>query len=186
MNTKVFLHKLLLTTERKVAALQWKMDRNFPNWLSKLTSSKMGQNSVFSSACMLSLQQCPTLCDPMDWSLPGSSIHELLQARILEWAAISFSRVWCVWQKYNLNLFMRKFKKHSNWGTSYKNKSIVCIGVMSWMTADHPTPPQKKSCRNTMWSWIGFCIKKRKKEKLLKRTFLRHWQNLNKIYQLIG
>ena len=143
MNTKVFLHKLLLTTERKVAALQWKMDRNFPNWLSKLTSSKMGQNSVFSSACMLSLQQCPTLCDPMDWSLPGSSIHELLQARILERATISFSRVWYVWQKYNLNLFMRKFKKHSNWGTSYKNKSIVCIGVMSWMTADHPTPPKK-------------------------------------------
>ena len=54
VNTKVFLHKLLLTTERKVAVLQWKSDRNFLNWLSKLTSSKMGQNSIFSSACMLS------------------------------------------------------------------------------------------------------------------------------------
>ena len=32
------------------------------------------------------------LCDPMDWSPPGSSVHELLQARILEWVAISFSR----------------------------------------------------------------------------------------------
>ena len=35
---------------------------------------------------------CPTLCDPMDGSLPGSAIHGIFQARILEWAAISFSR----------------------------------------------------------------------------------------------
>ena len=37
-------------------------------------------------------QACPTLCDPMDCSLPGSSIHEIFQARVLEWVAISFSR----------------------------------------------------------------------------------------------
>ena len=37
-------------------------------------------------------QSCPTLRDPVDCSLPGSSIHGILQARILEWAAISFSR----------------------------------------------------------------------------------------------
>ena len=37
-------------------------------------------------------QSCPTLCDPMDCSLPGSSVCGILQARILEWAAISFSR----------------------------------------------------------------------------------------------
>ena len=37
-------------------------------------------------------QSCPTLCDPMDCSLPGFSIHGILQARILEWIAISFSR----------------------------------------------------------------------------------------------
>ena len=37
-------------------------------------------------------QSCPTLCDPMDCSLPDSSVHGLLQARILEWVAISFSR----------------------------------------------------------------------------------------------
>ena len=35
---------------------------------------------------------CPTLCDPMDSSLPGSSIHGIFQARLMEWAAISFSR----------------------------------------------------------------------------------------------
>ena len=38
------------------------------------------------------IQSCSTLCDPMDCSLPGSSIHGIFQARILEWVAISFSR----------------------------------------------------------------------------------------------
>ena len=37
-------------------------------------------------------QSCPTLCDPMDCSLPCSSIHGIFQARVLEWGAISFSR----------------------------------------------------------------------------------------------
>ena len=37
-------------------------------------------------------QSCPTLCDPVDCILPGSSVHGILQARILEWVAISFSR----------------------------------------------------------------------------------------------
>ena len=36
-------------------------------------------------------QSCPTLRDPMDCSLPGSSIHEIFQARVLEWVAIAFS-----------------------------------------------------------------------------------------------
>ena len=40
----------------------------------------------------LAAKFCPTLCDPMDCSLPGSSVHGILQARILEWVAISFSR----------------------------------------------------------------------------------------------
>ena len=39
-----------------------------------------------------SLQSCPTLCGPTDYSLPGSSVHRILQARILEWVAILFSR----------------------------------------------------------------------------------------------
>ena len=37
-------------------------------------------------------QSCPTLCDPMDCSLPGSSVHGIFQARVLEWVAIAFSR----------------------------------------------------------------------------------------------
>ena len=38
------------------------------------------------------IQSCPTLCDPVDCSPPGSSVHGVLQARILEWVAISFSK----------------------------------------------------------------------------------------------
>ena len=38
-----------------------------------------------------SLQSCPTLCDPMDCSLQGSSIHGVFQARVLEWGAVTFS-----------------------------------------------------------------------------------------------
>ena len=39
-------------------------------------------------------QPCPTLCYPMDCSLPGSSIHRIFQARVLKWVAISFSTIW--------------------------------------------------------------------------------------------
>ena len=41
---------------------------------------------------VLITQSCPTLCDPMDCSPPGSSVHGILQAIILEWVVISFSR----------------------------------------------------------------------------------------------
>ena len=42
--------------------------------------------------CALITQSCPTLCDPIDCSLPGSSVHGILQARILEWVPIPSSR----------------------------------------------------------------------------------------------
>ena len=45
----------------------------------------------YAAAAAKSLQSCPTLCDPMDCSLSGFSIHGILQARTLEWVAISFS-----------------------------------------------------------------------------------------------
>ena len=41
------------------------------------------------------VQLCPTLCDPMDCSLPGSSVHGIFQARVLEWGAIAFSTDAC-------------------------------------------------------------------------------------------
>ena len=46
------------------------------------------------AAAAKSLQSCPTLCDPMDCSLPGSSAHGIFQARVLEWVAIAFSVIW--------------------------------------------------------------------------------------------
>ena len=48
-----------------------------------------------------SLQSCPTLCNPMDHGPSGSSVHGILQARILEWVAISFSsdKVWSEWSE---------------------------------------------------------------------------------------
>ena len=45
------------------------------------------------------LQSCPTLCDPMDCSLPGSSIHGIFQERVLEWGAIAFSA--CVLTRFS-------------------------------------------------------------------------------------
>ena len=47
----------------------------------------------FSAAAAKSLQSCPTLCDPIDGSPSGSPIPGILQARALEWVAISFSNV---------------------------------------------------------------------------------------------
>ena len=68
------------------------------HWPDSLTSLKLS----FSNWCHTTFlqwlnwteiaQSCRTLCDPMDCSLPGSSIHEIFQARVLEWVAISFSR----------------------------------------------------------------------------------------------
>ena len=47
--------------------------------------------SLHAAATAKSLQSCPTLCDPIDVSPPGSPVPEILQARTLEWVAISFS-----------------------------------------------------------------------------------------------
>ena len=68
-------------------------------WRKELTKDKSPENpklnsgNNFSCVCAYSVtQSCPTLCDPMDLSPPGSSVRGILQARILEWVAISFSR----------------------------------------------------------------------------------------------
>ena len=47
---------------------------------------------MLSCVCAKSLQSCPTLCDPMDYSPPGFSVHGILQARIVEWVAMPSSR----------------------------------------------------------------------------------------------
>ena len=53
------------------------------------------------------VHSCPTLCDPMDCSLPGSSAHGIFQARVLEWVAIAFS---VIHLKYIQMLFKITFK----------------------------------------------------------------------------
>ena len=64
--------------------------------------------------CVLVAQLCQTLCDPLDCSPPGLSVHEILQARKLEWVAIPFSRgtsrcrdgtgtLHCRWIRYHLS-----------------------------------------------------------------------------------
>ena len=45
------------------------------------------------AAAAKSLQSCPTLCNPIDGSQPGSSIHGIFQARVLEWGAVAFSEI---------------------------------------------------------------------------------------------
>ena len=54
------------------------------------------------AASAKSLQLCPTLSDPMDCSPPGSSVHGIFQARVLEWGAIAFS----VLEYYTLSLYI--------------------------------------------------------------------------------
>ena len=73
--------------------------RMFFNWILWLgwwreASVSLGIFSITHSVCQFVVVAwlCPTLCDPMDYCLPGSSVHRILQARILEWVAISFSR----------------------------------------------------------------------------------------------
>ena len=56
------------------------------------------------SLCLLAAQSCLTLCDPVDCSPPGSSIHGILQARTLRWAAVSFSRG-SFWSRNRIHVF---------------------------------------------------------------------------------
>ena len=67
------------------------------------------------------LQSCPTLCDPIDGSPPGSPVPGILQARTLEWVAISFSNVW-------------------KWKMKVKSLSHVWLLVTPW-TAAYQAPP---------------------------------------------
>ena len=71
-----------------------------------------------SAAAAKSLQSCPTLCDPIDGSLPGSPVSGILQARTLEWVAISFSNAW-------------------KWKVKVTSHSRVRLFMTSWTAAYH-------------------------------------------------
>ena len=70
------------TTNNKIQPVEWFQYARH--------SFKYFTYHIFTYACEV-VQSCPTLCNPMDCSLPGSSVHGILQARPLEWVAISFS-----------------------------------------------------------------------------------------------
>ena len=81
-----------------------------------------------------SLQLCPTLCDPIDSSSPGSTIPRILQARTLEWVAISFSNAW-------------------KWKVRVKWLSCVRFFVTPW-TAAYRAPPSIRFSRQEYWSGV--------------------------------
>ena len=59
-------------------------------------------------------QSCLTLRDPMDCSLPGSSVHGMFQARVLEWVAIAFSDIKKRWQEYTEELYKKDLNDPDN------------------------------------------------------------------------
>jgi len=91
-------------------------------------------DSAAAAAAAKLLQSCPTLCDPMDCSLPGFSIHGILQARTLEWIAISFSNAW-------------------KWKVNVKLLSRVQLFATPW-TAAYQAPPSMGFSRQQYWSGV--------------------------------
>ena len=87
-----------------------------------------------SAAAAKSLQSCLTLCDPIDGSTPGSPIPGILQARTLEWVAISFSNAW-------------------KWKGKVKSLSLVRLLATPW-TAAYQAPPSMGFSRQEYWSGV--------------------------------
>ena len=81
-----------------------------------------------------SLQSCPTLCDPIDGSPPGSPVPGILQARTLEWVAISFSNAW-------------------KWKVKVKSLSRVQLFATPW-TAAYQAPLSMELSRQEYWSGV--------------------------------
>ena len=86
------------------------------------------------AAAAKSLQLCPTLCDPIDGSPLGSSVPGILQARILEWVAISFSNAW-------------------KWKVKVKSLSRARLLATPW-TAAYQAPPSMGFSRQEYWSGV--------------------------------
>jgi len=80
----VQLSYLYMTNGKTIALTRW-------IFVSKEVSLLFNTVSAAAAPAAKSLQSCPTLCDPRDGSPPGSSVPGILQARTLEWVAISFS-----------------------------------------------------------------------------------------------
>ena len=97
--------------------------------------SEMFQMSYAAAAdAAKSLQSCLTLCNPINGSPTGSSIPGILQARILEWVAISFSNAW-------------------KWKVKVKSLSRVLLLATPW-TAAYQAPPSMGFSRQEYWSGV--------------------------------
>ena len=97
------------------------------------------------SAAAKLFQLCQTLCSPMDCSLPGFSIHGILQARALEWGAITFSNAW-KW-KVKVKLLSRVWLLATPWTAAYQAPpSTGFSGQQYWSAVPLPSP----------YSLIGF------------------------------
>ena len=109
------------------------------------------------TAAAKSFQSCPILCDPRDGSPPGSPVPGILQARTLEWVAISFSNAW-------------------KWKVKVKSFSCVRLLVTPWTTA-YQAPLSRGFARQEYWSglplpsptmcyrrpyneWLGICLQR--------------------------
>ena len=87
-------------------------------------------------------QSCPTPSDPMDCSPPGSSIHGTLQARVLEWGAIAFSRyvLYSLVYTHSLILGLSSCNQHEYWETELKaaqRKARSMTGTCHWPLLQH-------------------------------------------------
>ena len=69
-------------------------------------------------------QSCPTLCDPMDCSLSGSSVHGVFQARVLKWIAISFSR-WSSWPRNRTLVSHIAGRRFTIWATREHDRFTI-------------------------------------------------------------
>ena len=98
------------------------------------TSLKVYNMIYAAAAAAKSLQSCPTLCDPIDGSPPGSPVPGILQARTLEWVAIPFSNAW-------------------KWKVKVKSLSRVQLIATPW-TAAYQAPPSMGFSRQEYWSGV--------------------------------
>ena len=120
-------------------------------------------------------QSCPTLCDPMDWSLSGSSVHGVFQVRILKWIAISFSRgssqpknrtqVSCIAGRFFTNWAMREGRIVTIlwWFLLYINMNwpqVYMCPTKSWTPLPPPSLPYPSGLsQSTGFGCPASCIK---------------------------
>ena len=97
-------------------------------------------NSISAAAAAKSLQSCPTLCDPRDGSPPGFPVPGILQARILEWVAISFSNAWKL--KVKVKSFSRFWVLVTPWTAAYQAPPTMEVSRQEyWSGVPLPSPP---------------------------------------------